>query len=649
MIAQKSVERILDTARIDEVVADFVTLRKRGANLLGLCPFHTEKTPSFTVSPAKNLFKCFGCGRGGDTVKFLREHEGFSYPEALRFLAAKYQIEIEETQEQRRDDPEEILKDQLFVVNQYARDYFSKQLFESEDGKGLGLSYFKERGFRESILKKFDLGFAPTSGSALTIHAVHEGFRAEILQQAGLSTTHNRDFFRERVMFTIHGLSGKPVAFAGRILGKTAKGPKYINSPETPIYHKSNVLYGLYFARQAIRREDNCYLVEGYTDVLSLVQSGIENVVASSGTALTAEQIRLIKRFTPNMTILFDGDAAGLNAAMRGLDLVLEQDMNVRVVVLPDGQDPDSYLSALGPEKFLHFLETERKDFILFKTSQLLKQSKNDPVARTQVIKEVVKSISRVPDPIKRGEYIKVCSQVLQVEEALLIAETNKLVAADIQKNNRDRERQERREDIQTTSPDPTLPTAETKPEKHPPQELDLVRILLTGGDKIIQVGDEEYSVANYILRELEEEVIQEFKSPLLRTIMLDFMDRIEKGNSISPKVFLQHPNEDIRNLTIRFLSPDYQYSDNWEERYQIVLHTQRMPEDNFARDAQLALQRYQLHKLDHLCEMNAQRIKEAFEAEDEEQYLHYLKFQQELQTLRNNVADQDLNTVILK
>ncbi|MCF8237040.1 MAG: DNA primase [Saprospiraceae bacterium] len=649
MIAQKSVERILDTARIDEVVSDFVTLRKRGANLLGLCPFHTEKTPSFTVSPAKNLFKCFGCGRGGDPVKFLREHEGFSYPEALKYLAAKYQIEIEETQEQRRDDPEEILKDQLFVVNQYARDYFSRQLFESEDGKALGLSYFKERGFRESILEKFDLGFAPTGGSTLTVHAVHEGFRSEILQQAGLSTSHNRDFFRERVMFTIHGLSGKPVAFAGRILGKTAKGPKYINSPETPIYHKSNVLYGLYFARQAIRKEDNCYMVEGYTDVLSLVQGGIENVVASSGTALTPEQIRLIKRFTPNMTILFDGDAAGLNAAMRGLDLVLEQDMNVKVVVLPDGQDPDSYLSELGPEKFLHFLETERKDFILFKTSQLLQQSKNDPVARTQVIKEVVRSISRVPDPIKRGEYIKVCSQVLQVEESLLIAETNKVVATDIQKDRRDRERLERREEV--THEQGTSGTALPSPttEKHPPQELDLVRILLTGADKMIQVGEEELTVASYILKELEEEVVQEFKSPLLRTIMLDCLDRLAKGDSLSSQVFLQHPNEDIRDLTIQFLSPDYQYSDNWEERYHIVLHTQRMPEDNFARDAQLALQRYQLHKLDHLCDMNAQRVKEAFEANDEEQYLHYLKFQQELQTLRNNVANQDLNTVVLK
>lgn len=631
-------------------MSDFVNLRKRGANLLGLCPFHTEKTPSFTVSPAKNLFKCFGCGRGGDSIKFLREHEGFSYPESLKYLAAKYQIEIEETQEQRKDDPEEMLKDQLFVVNQYARDFFTKNLFESEDGRSLGLSYFKERGFRESILKKLDLGFAPTGGSALTVQAVHEGFRSEILQQAGLSTTHNRDFFRERVMFTIHGLSGKPVAFAGRILGKTAKGPKYINSPETPIYHKSNVLYGLYFARQAIRKEDNCYLVEGYTDVLSLVQGGIENVVASSGTALTPEQIRLIKRFTPNMTILFDGDAAGLNAAMRGLDLVLEQDMNVRVVVLPDGQDPDSYLSELGPEKFLHFLETERKDFILFKTSQLLAQSKNDPVARTQVIKEVVRSIARVPDPIKRGEYTKTCAQVLQVEEPLLIAETNKVVASDLQKDRRDQERHERRVEgtQQSGSTQDSSKSPEPKP-KHPHQELDIVRVLVTGGDKIIQVGDNQHTVAEYMLHELELEVIQEFKSPLLRDIVLECHDRVEQQLPVSADYFKRHDREEIQNLTIQFLSPDYHYSENWEERYHIVLHTQRMPEDNYARDAQMALQRFQLHKLDNLCEMNAQRIKESYEAGDEDQYLHYLKFQQELQTLRNAVADQDLNTVILK
>lgn len=649
MISQRSVERILDAARIEEVVGDFVNLRKRGANLLGLCPFHTEKTPSFTVSPAKNLFKCFGCGRGGDAIKFLREHEGFSYPETLKFLAAKYQIEIEETEEQRKDDPEEMLKDQLFVVNQYARDYFSRQLFDSEEGRGLGLSYFKERGFRESILKKFDLGFAPTSGSGLTVQAVHDGFRAEILQQAGLCTTGNRDFFRERVMFTIHGLSGKPVAFAGRILGKTAKGPKYINSPETPIYHKSNVLYGLYFARQAIRKEDNCYLVEGYTDVLSLVQSGIENVVASSGTALTPEQIRLIKRFTPNMTILFDGDAAGLNAAMRGLDLVLEQDMNVRVVVLPDGHDPDSYLSALGPEQFLHFLETERKDFILFKTSQLLAQSKNDPVARTKVIKEVVQSIARVPDPIKRGEYTKICAQVLQVEEPLLIAEINKVVATDIQKDRRDKERVERQDATSQNSSGPPLPIQDRKKLVHPPQELDIVRILLTGGHKIIQVGEEQLPVAQYILNELDREVIQEFKSPLLQTIMLECLDLIERQLPVTSDHFLKHEEEEIQHLAIQFHSPDYHYSENWEDRYHIVLHTQRMPEDNFARDAQMALQRFQLHKLDQLCEMNAQRIKEAYEAADEQQYLHYLKFQQELQTLRNAVADQDLNTVILK
>lgn len=649
MITQRTVERILDTAQIEDIVSDFVTLRKRGANLLGLCPFHTEKTPSFTVSPTKNLFKCFGCGRGGDSVKFLREHEGFSYPEALRYLAAKYQIEVEETQEQRKDDPEEQLKDQLFVLNQYTRDFYARNLFETEEGRQLGLSYFKERGFREAILKKFDLGFAPTGGTTLTNQAVQDGFRPEILQKAGLSTGQHRDFFRERVMFTIHGLSGKPVAFAGRLLGKTAKGPKYINSPETPIYHKSNVLYGLYFARQAIRKEDNCFLVEGYTDVLSLVQGGIENVVASSGTALTPEQIRLIKRFTSNLTILYDGDAAGINAAMRGLDLVLEQDMNVKVVLLPDGNDPDSYLGELGPEAFQTFLKDQSRDFILFKTSQLLKESQNDPVARTQVIKEVVRSIARVPDPIKRGEYTKVCAQVLQVDETMLIAETNKVVSADIAKDRKDKVRQNERDSRESESQADGAHGPTEAPKRLPMQEMDLVRVMISGGDKMIQVGDETCSVASYLLSNLDDEVIEEFTSPLLRAVMQLASDRLKSNTPITPHFFLQSEREDIRDLAIRFLSPDYHYSENWEERYQIVLHTQRMPDDNFARDAQLALQRFQLHRLDDMCSMNAQRIKEAFDAGDEQQYLHYLKFQQELHALRNAVADQDLNTVILK
>lgn len=649
MITQRTVERILDTAQIEDIVSDFVTLRKRGANLLGLCPFHTEKTPSFTVSPSKNLFKCFGCGRGGDSVKFLREHEGFSYPEALRYLAAKYQIEIEETQEQRKDDPEEQLKDQLFVLNQYTRDFFAQQLFESEDGRQLGLSYFKERGFREAILKKFDLGFAPIGGTTLTNQAVQDGFRPDILQKAGLSTSQHRDFFRERVMFTIHGLSGKPVAFAGRLLGKTVKGPKYINSPETPIYHKSNVLYGLYFARQSIRKEDNCYLVEGYTDVLSLVQGGIENVVASSGTALTPEQIRLIKRFTSNLTILYDGDAAGINAAMRGLDLVLEQDMNVKVVLLPNGSDPDSYLGELGPEAFQTFLKENSKDFILFKTSQLLQASKDDPVARTEVIKEVVRSIARVPDPIKRGEYTKVCAQVLQVDESMLVAETNRMVSADMAKDRKDKARQELRENREPDQQDTGSPSIPEAPRRLPTQEMDLVRVMITGGDKLIQVGEETTTVANYLLSNLEEEVIQEFNSPLLRAVMEMATAQLRSDAPLTPQFFLQSDREDIRDLAIGFLSPDYQYSDNWEERYQIVLHTQRMPDDNFARDAQLALQRFQLHRLDQMCSVNAQRIKEAYDTGDEPLYLHYLKFQQELQALRNSIADQDLNTVILK
>jgi len=654
VITQRTIEKILDAAHIEDVVGDFVNLRRRGVSLIGLCPFHPEKTPSFNVTPSKNIFKCFGCGKGGDAITFLREHEGFSYPDALRWLAARYHIPIEETEERRTDDPEEVLKDQMFVAAQYARDFFVRQLWESDEGKSIGLSYFRERGFREPVIRKFDLGYAPSGGSTLAVHAVQAGYRPELLKQAGLMSAQGRDFFRDRVMFTIHSLSGKPVAFAGRIMGKV-QGPKYINSPETPIYHKSNILYGLFQARQAIRKQDNCYLVEGYTDVLSLVQEGIENVVASSGTALTPEQIRLIRRFTQNLTILYDGDAAGLNAAMRGLELVLEQDMNVRVVMLPSGQDPDSYLAEVGREAFQAFLDREQQDFILFKTRMLLDDTREDPVARAGVIKEIVSSIARVGDALKRAEYTKVCADRLGVAEALLIREINQILAQRIEKSRRDKiskEASEAERDPEGSAPAPQeteSPRATATDLHDAAQEIDLIRVLVSSGSRVMETEQGPISVAGLIFAGLDEEVLAEIPHLPARTFLTAARQWHEQGDDLSPEFFLHHKDLSVREWALRFLNQEDVYSENWEKRWNIVLHNQPMPDLNFERDARQALSRFHLKHFNRMCSVNARQIREASASGDEERLLHYLRFQIELQRLRNEVARDELNATILR
>lgn len=440
MIPQKTVQEIMEAAKIEDVVQDYVNLKRRGANMIGLCPFHNEKTPSFTVSPTKNLFKCFGCGKGGDPTRFIMEHEHLGFPDALKQIARKYRIEIEEVELTPEMAAEQQERDSLFIVNEFAKSFYHDQLLNTDIGKSVGLSYFKARGYREETIKKFGLGFAPNQRDELTKKANQMGYKPEYLDRLGL-TKNGRDFFWNRVMFTIHNLTGKPIAFAGRILQKDAKAPKYINSPETEIYVKNKILYGSYFAKAQIRKLDECILVEGYTDVISLHQAGIENVVASSGTSLTEGQILLIKRFTPNITILYDGDAAGIKAALRGLDLVLEKDMNVKVVLLPEGEDPDSYLQNVGAAAFKEYMASQAKDFILFKTDLLLSEVGSDPVKRAGLVRDIVESIARVPDPFKRAFYIKECARIMELEEEVLIVETNKVVKKILQKREFDRNR----------------------------------------------------------------------------------------------------------------------------------------------------------------------------------------------------------------
>ncbi len=423
MIPKETIDLIFETARIDEVVGDFVQLKKRGVNLLGNCPFHDEKTPSFTVSPAKGIYKCFGCGKGGNAVNFVMDHEHYSYPEALKYLANKYNIFIEETVRTPEQEEAANHRESMFIVSNTANDYFQNQLFNSDEGRAVGLSYFKERGYREETLKKFQLGYSPDKSDAFSNHALKEGYKIEFLEKTGLTIpkeTRNYDRFHGRVMFPIHSLSGRVLGFGGRILKSNVKAAKYLNSPESEIYHKSKVLYGMYFAKNSIVKKNRCLLVEGYTDVVSMQQAGIENVVASSGTSLTIDQIKLIKRFTNNITLLFDGDAAGLKAALRGVNLILEEGLNVKVVTFPDGEDPDSYAKKVSSEVLENYIEEEAKDFIEFKCSLLLEDAKEDPIKRAELIKDVSSTIALIPDHVARTVYAQTSSNILGVEEQVV-------------------------------------------------------------------------------------------------------------------------------------------------------------------------------------------------------------------------------------
>lgn len=430
MIDQPTIDRILDAANIVDVVSEFVTLRKRGVNYVGLCPFHDDKSPSFYVSPAKNICKCFACGEGGTAVHFIMKHEQIGYFDALRFLAKKYNIEIAERELSDEEKRVRSDRESMFIVNAWAQQYFSQMLHEHVEGKTVGMRYFIERGFREDTIRKFQLGYSLDQRDALYQQALRKGYKKEYLEKTGLVIAYENgnvnDRFRGRVIFPVHSLSGKVVAFGGRVLKKDEKTAKYVNSPESPIYHKSNELYGIYFAKQAIVKADRCYLVEGYTDVISMHQSGVENVVASSGTALTHGQIRLIHRFTNNITVLYDGDAAGIKAAIRGIDLLLDEGMNVKVVLLPDGEDPDSYARSHSATEFTEFIRQHETDFIRFKTKLLLADAGNDPVKRAALIGDIIRTIAIVPDDITRTIYIRECSAMMEIDEQVVLNQVNK-------------------------------------------------------------------------------------------------------------------------------------------------------------------------------------------------------------------------------
>jgi len=566
MIDQPTIDRITDTAQIQDVVGDFVTLRKRGVNLLGLCPFHNEKTPSFTVSPAKGIFKCFGCGKGGNSVHFIMEHEQISYYEALKYLARKYNIEVEE----RELSPEEMAvrndRESMLLVNEFAQKHFSNTLLHHIDGKAIGLSYFRERGFRDDIINKFQLGYSLELRDAFTQAAMKAGYNKDYLVKTGLTIEGDNhylgDRFRGRVMFPVHTLSGKVVAFGGRILKKDDKMAKYVNSPESEIYHKSNELYGIYFAKQAIVKQDRCFLVEGYTDVISMHQSGIENVVASSGTSLTPGQIRLIHRFTENVTVIYDGDAAGIKASIRGIDLLLEEGLNIKVLLLPDGDDPDSFARKHNASDFIDYVQQNSSDFIRFKTNLLLADAGNDPVKRAGLVLDIVRSISIIPNTAIRGEYVKECSTLLNVEEQMLYYEINKL------KNNEQEKIAIRRQTEAINLPqDNESEKATTKRlsgSKFEEQERSILQVLIKFGDAVLYYADEEKKqpvmVGTYILEELEQDKL-EFSNPLHSLMLIEYRNNYKQDNFAVQRFFLFHQQSEISNLTADLISEKYTLS----------------------------------------------------------------------------------------
>ena len=572
MIDHATIERILDAADISDVVSEFVTLRKRGVNQLGLCPFHNEKTPSFTVSPAKGIFKCFGCGKGGNAVNFIMEHENLNYPEALKWLAKKYNIEVkeeEETEEQKQLKDE---RESLMIVSGFAQKYFTRYLWEENEGRTIGLSYFRERGFRDDILKKFEVGYSPDGKTPFTDAAQKQGYKMKFLEKTGLTIVRDdwkRDRFAGRVMFPIHNLAGRVIGFGGRILKDDPKAAKYLNSPESEIYHKSKALYGIYQARREMARADKCYLVEGYTDVLSMYQAGITNVVASSGTALTSEQIRLIKRFTNNITIIYDGDEAGIKASMRGIDLVLEEGMNVKVLLLPDGEDPDSYAKQKGASGFQEYIKENETDFIQFKTRLLLKTTDNDPVAKARLISDVIRSVAVIPDTITRSVYIKECSKLLGVNEETLYTEVRKQK----RKQNEDLRKKDRREQAQQErqKSQPQTSAPEIKPSDFLIEELEFLRFLLKHCNTVLFEEEDsenpneshEIKVSEFMVQELEnDDLLPENK--LFRQIFFDVKENLGNGSFDPWKHFIYHSDAEVSKLATDLLSEKFIESKRW-------------------------------------------------------------------------------------
>ncbi len=672
MISRESISNIIDTARIEDVVGDFVTLKKRGANLLGLCPFHNEKTPSFTVSPSKGIYKCFGCGKAGNSINFIMEVEHYTYPEALRFLAKKYQIQIQEDIPTAEDLEQQEEKESLYTVTNFALNYFIKTLFETDEGKAIGLTYLIERGFTETTIQKFQLGYSLSGWSDFTEHALKNGYSDKFLRDAGLTTGENKqiDFFRGRVIFPIHNLTGKAIAFGGRILKKDEKAAKYLNSKESVIYEKSRVLYGIYFARKKIAEKDMCYLTEGYTDVISMHQAGVENTVASAGTSLTIEQIRLIRRFTNNITLLYDADPAGIKASGRGVEMILEEGMNVKVVLFPPGEDPDSYSRSVSNTVLANYLNENSQDFIMFKTGLLMKEIAGDPIKKAGLIRDIMGIIAKIPDAIIRSEYTKECSRILDTDENILISELrnkrahfDKLSDRTSAGSTSEREfakqtvRSEKSGEHGYTLQQPTQTSQRTRYEE---PEREIIRILLAYGNKEYSytVHDEEKNrkdlkaktaliksvtviTAQFILDEIIKEAnFLQFENPLYKKIFQEFVTHYQRGVILETNYFIQHHDPEIVKLTVDLVTFPHIYSENWMKMHQIP--------DRSEEGSLRSISLYALNKLKmaNVVKMEVKSLQKIMEVTDPEEEAELKEFHRQLLAIKKQLANE-LSSII--
>ncbi len=586
MIKRETIEKIFDTARVEEVIGDFVNLKRAGSNLKGYSPFNDEKSPSFMVSPAKQIWKDFSSGKGGNVITFLMEHERMSYPEALRWLAKRYNIEIEETQQSEEERQKQTERESLFLVLEFAKNWFKEQLFDTETGKSVGLGYFKERGFRQETLKTFETGFSPDQFDAFTQAALKKGFKKEFLVKAGLTVDSNNrliDRFRGRIMFPIHSMSGRILGFGGRILNSQLKTAKYINSPENEVYHKSKILYGIYQAKQAIVKESQCILVEGYTDVMAFHQAGIKNVVASSGTALTKEQIQLIKRLTNNILVVFDGDRAGINAALRGIDMILEQGMNVKVLLLPDGEDPDSFSKKVSSEDLILFLTDNATDFINFKASLLQKEALNDPIKKGELIRSIIESIAKIPNSIQQEIYVQEVARIMDITEQALFKELALVLKGQQRRQEKENQRQKQKQTLKPVEKQEKITPVVNKREI---LEREIIKLLLLHGTKEIEVEDWDIKeipddnsdpviekiirksiVAEEIYKHLQEDELQ-FSNPVFNRLYNLIITKILEGEATDLAQLMPKLNEEETRLISDILMEEEKYTlANWADR----------------------------------------------------------------------------------
>lgn len=638
MISQETIQQITSRIDIVEIISEFVKLKKRGVNYIGNCPFHNEKTPSFTVSPTKEIYKCFGCGKSGNAIGFIMEHEKYSYVEALKWIAARYNIPVEETALSPEAKLQQQAADSLYIINAFAQKHFSTNLVETEEGKSVALSYLKHRGFRDEVIERFQLGYNLDAKDDFVKALQQNQYNLEYAQRAGLITVRNDvpyDNYRGRIIFPVHNQSGKIIGFGARVIKSNDRAPKYINTPENELYVKSKILYGLYFARQAIKKYDECLLVEGYTDVVSLYQAGIENVVASGGTSLTIDQLRLIRKHTSNLTIIYDGDAAGVKAALRGLDMALEEGLNVKLVLIPDNEDPDSYVTRIGASAFREFVEANRKDFIIFQLEVMMKDAGSDTAKRSAVVNSIAETLSRFYKPedfIKQQDYIRQCSSILKIDEAGLTTLVNKL-------------RREKSDNEESKHHTHQFEEARTKPEEDgfidlalddELQERDVLRVLLEYG---LRQWNEEQSIADHIFEELEQFQVEK---PELEELLNVYKEQYYKGLQPSAKTLLYHDNEKVRKLAVNLTAQQHELSPRWDEKMEGMNINNR---DTSREDVIMSLNYFKLRKIKKMFDENQRDIEKAVSFEDQ---ISHLKIHSMLKEEEQRIT-RELGTVIYK